>query len=69
VIDEFTQKSSLIHLARKHRAIDVLNCLAELFLIHGAEDNIRSDNGLEFVAEIIRGYQQRLAVQTLFIEP
>jgi transposase InsO family protein len=47
----------------------VLECLAELFIIHGTPDYLRSDNGPEFVAEILRGWLQRLGVKTLFIEP
>ena len=58
-----------MYVARKIRAIDVLECLAELFIIHGTPDYIRSDNGPEFVAEILRGWLQRLGVKTLFIEP
>jgi len=69
VIDEFTRQSLLIQVARKLKAIDVLECLAELFIIHGTPVYIRSDNGPEFVAELIRGWLQRLGVQTLFIEP
>lgn len=69
VIDEFSRKSLLMYVARKIRAIDVLECLAELFIIHGTPDYIRSDNGPEFVAEILRGWLQRLGVKTLFIEP
>lgn len=69
VIDEFTRQSLLIHVARKLKAIDVLECLAELFIMHGTPVYIRSDNGPEFVAELIRGWLQRLGVQTLFIEP
>ena len=30
---------------------------------------IRSDNGAEFAARAVRGWLQRLGVQTLFIEP
>lgn len=47
----------------------MLECLAELFIIHGTPDYLRSDNGPEFVAEILRGWLQRLGVKTLFIEP
>lgn len=69
VIDEFTRECLRIHVARKIRAIDVLEQLADLFIIHGTPDHIRSDNGPEFVAEIVRGWLSRLGVQTLFIEP
>ena len=69
VIDEFSRECLLTYVARKIAAIDVLECLAELFIIHGIPDFIRSDNGPEFVAEILRGWLQRLGVKTLFIEP
>jgi len=69
VIDEFSRECLLTYVARKIAAIDVLECLAELFIIHGIPDFIRSDNGPEFVAEILRRWLQRLGVKTLFIEP
>jgi transposase InsO family protein len=37
--------------------------------MYGTPDYIRSDNGPEFVAEIVRGWLRRLGVETLFIEP
>lgn len=68
VIDEYTRKCLLTYVARKIRAIDVLEQLADLFIMHGTPDHIRSDNGPEFIAEIVRSWLQRLGVQTLFIE-
>jgi Integrase core domain. len=35
----------------------------------GTPDHIRSDNGPEFTAKVIRGWLGRLGVRTLFIEP
>jgi putative transposase len=69
VIDEFTRECLLTYVARKITAYDVVEQLADLFLIHGTPAYIRSDNGPEFVAEIVRGWLGRLGVQTLFIEP
>ena len=43
--------------------------LAELFLTHGLPAHIRSDNGSEFTAELVRRWLDALGVQTLFIEP
>ena len=48
---------------------DVIEQLAELFVVRGTPDYIRSDNGAEFTSEVVRGWLQRLGVQTLFIEP
>lgn len=69
VIDKFTRECLLIYVARKIRAIDVLEHLADLFIMYGTPDHIRSDNGPESVAEIVRGWLKRLGVETLFIEP
>ena len=55
--------------ARWLRSIDVLETLAELFVTHGVPAPIRSDNGPEFTAELIRLWLEALQVQTLFIEP
>jgi transposase InsO family protein len=43
--------------------------MADLFLDRGAPEYIRSDNGPEFTAELVRSWLDQLDVQTLFIEP
>ena len=43
--------------------------LAGLMLRHGIPKHIRSDNGPEFVAKVVRQWLSRLGVETLFIEP
>jgi transposase InsO family protein len=47
----------------------VLETLADLFLLHGPPDYLRSDNGAEFTGTAVRDWLHRLDVQTLFIEP
>lgn len=69
IIDEFTRECLVIHVARKITAYNVLEQLADLFILRGTPDFIRSDNGPEFVADVVRGWLARLGVQTLFIEP
>ena len=39
---------------RKLKSDDVLHCLAELFAWHGAPEHLRSDNGPEFTARVVR---------------
>ena len=51
------------------RSVEVLETLAALFLTHGVPAHIRSDNGPEFTAELVRLWLDALAVETLFIEP
>lgn len=46
-----------------------MNCLTELFVRHGPPEHIRSDNGSEFTARVVRQWLKRIGVRTLFIEP
>jgi transposase InsO family protein len=69
IVDEFTRECLRIRIDRKLKAPDVLFELSELFIERGAPDYIRSDNGSEFTADLIRSWLQRLGVKTLFIEP
>jgi len=69
VIDEYTRECLAIRVERKLKSIDVLETLADLFLIKGVPEHIRSDNGSEFTAKIVREWLDRLGSQTLFIEP
>ncbi|MCB7128670.1 MAG: IS3 family transposase, partial [Candidatus Brocadiales bacterium] len=48
VIDEYTRECMAIVVARRINSDDVLHCLTEFFVRHGAPDHIRSDNGPEF---------------------
>ena len=52
VLDEFSHECLAIRVARKLKAIDVIDVLSDLFILHGIPAHIRSDNGPEFVAEV-----------------
>jgi len=69
IIDEFTRECLAIKVKRRMTSFDVLETLADLFLIHGPPAFIRSDNGPEFVAHQLRMWLHKLEVRTLFIEP
>ena len=69
VIDEYSRQCLAIKVARKLRSADVLEMLSDLFLRHGIPEHIRSDNGSEFTAQVVREWLTRLRVKTLFIEP
>src|SRR5262249_54910165 len=49
VLDEFSHECLAIRVARKLKAIDVIDVLSDLFILHGVPAHIRSDNGPEFV--------------------
>jgi putative transposase len=69
VIDEYSRECLAIVVERRLQSDDVLSCITELFVKHGPPEHIRSDNGSEFTARVVRQWLKRLGVQTLFIEP
>jgi putative transposase len=69
IVDEWTRECLSIDVARNFRAYDVVDRLTDLFTRRGAPEYIRSDNGPEFTAKVVRRWLARLSVKTLFIEP
>lgn len=69
MVDEYTRECLAIKVDRTLKAYDVIEQLAELFVVRGTPDFIRSDNGSEFTSDVVRGWLERLGVKTLFIEP
>ena len=69
VVDEYSRECLALVVARRLRATDVLDTLADLFVTQGVPAHLRSDNGPEFTAELVRLWLAALQVQTLFIEP
>ncbi len=69
IIDEYSRECLAIKVSRRLSSLDVLEQLADLFLIHGAPKYIRSDNGPEFIAQRLRDWFSKLKVSPLFITP
>jgi transposase InsO family protein len=69
ILDEFTRECLSIDVGRSLTSEDVLCRLTELFITRGLPDHIRSDNGPEFIARVVREWLEDLGVKTLFIEP
>ncbi len=69
IIDEYSRECLATVVKRNLKSMDVIETLADLFLVHGAPMFIRSDNGSEFIAEALRKWLSELNVKTLFIEP
>jgi len=69
IIDEHTKECLAIKVGRKITASDVIDTLDDLFIQRGSPKFIRSDNGPEFVAELLRQWLKDLGVQTAYIEP
>jgi hypothetical protein len=53
------------HVAHNITAFDLIEELADLFLTRGIPEHLRSDNGSEFTAHVMRGWLNRLGVKTL----
>lgn len=67
--DEYTRECLALEVARSIRAVDVIEVLRYLFEVRGRPEHIRSDNGPEFVARVIRQWLMESGVGPLYIEP
>lgn len=68
VTDEFTRQSLAVVVGHSLKAKDVENALHRLIAIYGAPNFLRSDNGAEFVALMLRGFLHRNGVKTAYID-
>ena len=69
VIDEHSRECLAIAVGRSLTSDDVLATLTDLFTRYGPPTFIRSDNGPELTAKVVRDWLWELGVKTLFIEP
>jgi len=69
LIDEHSRECLALHVARKLTGHDLVEVMERLVAERGAPEHIRSDNGSEFIARILRDWLARRGVKTLYIEP
>lgn len=69
VVDEFTHECLAIRIARKLKAIDVIDVLSDLFILRGVPGYIRSDNGPEFVAKAVQEWIAAVGAKATYITP
>lgn len=69
ILDEYSRECLAIRIKRKLNSTDVIDVLTDLFILRGVPDDIRSDNGPEFVAEAVRKWVNLVGAQTAYIEP
>jgi putative transposase len=69
LIDEYTRKCLAIRVARRLNSYDLIETLADLMLLQGVPEHIRSDNGPEFIASRLRKWLSAVGAKTLYIEP
>ena len=68
-VDEFTRECLAMRVARRLKSVDIIEMLAELFILRGVPRYIRSDNGPEFIAEAVQGWVAALGAKTAYITP
>ena len=69
LIDEFTRECLAIRVARGINSFGVIEALADAMLRNGIQAHIRSDNGPETTAKVVRDLLAQIGSKTLFIEP
>ena len=69
ILDEYTRQSLAIDVERRLNRESVLDRLTDLFVRRGVPEYIRSDNGSEFTAKVVRNWLTAVGVKTLYITP
>ena len=69
VIDEDSRECLMIGTKRKLNSVDVIDVLADRFILRGPPVFIRSDNGPEFIAKAARDRISTVGAKTPYIEP
>ena len=69
IVDEFTRECLAIRVARRLKAIDVVDVLCDLFILRGVPGHIRSDNGPEFIAKAVQDWISAVGAKTAYITP
>jgi putative transposase len=67
IIDEFTHECLAIRVSRRLKSIDVIDALADLFMLRGVPRHIRSDNGPEFMAKAVQDWIAASGASTAYI--
>jgi putative transposase len=69
LIDEHTRESLLVRAERRWSSARVISALADVMVMKGVPEHLRSDNGPEFVAKDLRKWLASTGAKTLYIEP
>jgi transposase InsO family protein len=69
ILDEYTRECLIIQVARSISSRQVIQILEWLFLVRGAPNYLRSDNGPEFIAVALQQWLRDHHCHTLYIKP
>ena len=69
LLDEYTRECLAIRVERRMGSQQIIEALSDVMLWRGIPEQIRSDNGPEFIAKQLRQWLAKLGTATLYIEP
>src|SRR5438132_4970847 len=69
LIDEYTRECLSLRAARRFGSTQVIETLADVMLVRGIPEHIRSGNGPEFIAKALRKWLGKVRTRTLYIKP
>jgi len=69
LLDEHNRRSLAVQPRRSFTAQDVIEQLEQAVATYGAPAYIRSDNGSEFIARIVKAWLKKMGIQTHYIDP
>jgi len=69
ILDEYTKECHVLRPERMIKSGDVLEWLQKAIAISGAPKYLRSDNGSEFIANIVQDYFRNHGIKTIYIDP
>ena len=69
LIDEYTKEALAVYPARRIRANDVIDIFADVMVERGIPEYLRSDNGPEMIAKVLRNWLARVGTKTAYIMP
>jgi putative transposase len=69
LIDEHSRECLMIRSERRWSSAKVIEALADVMMLKGVPEHLRSDNGPEFVARDLRKWLAGTGAKTAYIEP
>jgi putative transposase len=69
IVDEHTRERLALKVARSITSEELIDTVAELLAMLSVPENLRSDNGPEFVAKKLRAWLAQVGVTTRYVEP
>jgi transposase InsO family protein len=69
LIDEFTRECLAVRVARRINSFGAPETMADVMLMSGVPEHIRSDNGAEMTAKVVRNWQKQTGAKALYFEP